>query len=144
MKILPQGSPWRCGGLEPIVKQVKHSLKYLLTKMLPLMDFRCVFQEITAMINNRPLGTIKDSEILTPYMLLLGGNFSTLPPLITKGSPTANVPLGLQQYVKDIFTTWWTKWEVYILPNIFPYKKWKTTCPNIKARDVCLLHKKLH
>ena len=76
-------------------------------------------------------------------MLLLGRNFSSSLPLITEASPTANVPLGLWQYVKDIFTTWWTKWEVYVLPNLFPNKKWKTPCPNIKARDVCLLHKNL-
>ena len=63
--------------------------------MLSLMDFRCVLQEITAMNNHLPLGTIKDSKILMPSMLLLG-------------SPIANVPLGHQQYVKDIISTWWT------------------------------------
>ena len=56
-KILPLGSLWRCGGPEAMVKQFKHSLKCLPTTMLSLMDFCCVLQEITAMINNHPLYT---------------------------------------------------------------------------------------
>ena len=38
-KILPSGSPWRYGGPEAMVKQVKHCLKCLLMKMLSLMEF---------------------------------------------------------------------------------------------------------
>ena len=58
-------------------------------------------------------------------------------------SPVANIPLGLQQYVKDVYNTWWKKWEIYILPTLFPNKTWKTPHPNIKAGDVCLLHENL-
>ena len=45
--------------------------------------------------------------------------------------------------MKGVYTIWWKKWEVYILPTLFPNKTWKTPHPNIKARDVCLLHKNL-
>ena len=45
--------------------------------------------------------------------------------------------------MKDVYSIWWKKWEVYILPTLFPNKTWKTPHPNIKARDVCLLHENL-
>ena len=38
-----------------MVKQVKHSLKCLPMKMLSLMEFCCMLQEITVTINNLPL-----------------------------------------------------------------------------------------
>ena len=58
-------------------------------------------------------------------------------------SPVANIPLGLWQYIMDVFSTWWKKLEIYGLPTLFPNNTWKTPQPNIKARDVCLLHESL-
>ena len=110
--------------------------------MLSLMKFHCVLQEITMMINNRPLGRFNGMDVLTPNMLILGQNYTSSPHNIEE-SPVANIPLGLWQYMKDVYTIWWKKWEVYILPTLFPNKTWKTPHPNIKARDVCLLHKNL-
>ena len=76
-KILPPGSPWRSGRAEAMVKQVKHSLKCLPTKMLSLMEFCCVLQEITMTINNRPLGRFIGTNVLTPNMLIMGRNYSS-------------------------------------------------------------------
>ena len=72
----------------------------------------------------------------------MGRNYSLSLHIIEK-SPVANIPLGLRQYVKDVYSNWWRKWEIYILPTLFPNKTWKTPHPNIKARDICLLHKNL-
>ena len=99
-------------------------------------------QEITMMINNRPLGRFNGTDVLTPNMLILGQNYS-LSPLSIEESPVANIPLGLQQYIKDVYTIWWRKCEVYILQTLFPNKTWKTPHPNIKAGDVCLLNENL-
>ena len=55
-----------------MVKQAKHSIKCLPTKMLSLMEFHCVLQEITTMINNQPLGRFNGMDVLTPNMLILG------------------------------------------------------------------------
>ena len=73
----------------------------------------------------------------------MGQNYlSLLPPTIAE-SPVTNTPLGVWQYVKDVFSTWWKKWEIYVLPTLFPNKTWKTPHPNIKAGDMCLLHENL-
>ena len=102
-KILPPGSPWRSGRAEAMVKQVKHSLKCLLTKMLSLMEFHCVLQEITTTINNWPISRFNGMDVLTPNMLILGRNYTSSPQNIEE-FPVANIPLGLRQYVKDVYS----------------------------------------
>ena len=77
-------------------------------KMLSLMEFHCVLQEINMMINNQPLGRFNSTDVLTPDMLILGQNY-TSSPLNMEESPVANITLGLWQYVKDVYNTWWKK-----------------------------------
>jgi hypothetical protein len=99
--ILPPGSPWRNGGPEAMVKQVKYSIRLLPTNQLGMLEFCCVLMEITATINNRPLGVCTATDQpLTPNQLLLGRNFDSVPPLYNHEELSLS---GLRSYVVEVF-----------------------------------------
>ena len=121
-----------------MVKQFKLSLRCLLTNQLSVTDFRCVIMEIAATINDRPLGRFRtDESILTPNQLLLGRNHTSMPPLLTAHEDSL---IGLQQYVKEVYKSWWERWEVNVLPNLFENKKWIHSKANLNIGDICLIH----
>ena len=43
-----------------------------------------------------------------------------MPPLLTVAKDTL---LGLQEYVKEVYKVWWSRWESAVLPNLFENHK---------------------
>ena len=59
--------PHRICRAEAMIKIVKRCLQYFPTTTLSLMEFDCVFKQISATINNCPLGFyITDQSLLNP------------------------------------------------------------------------------
>ena len=103
------------------------------------MEFKTLFDDISTAINNRPLGALQDShQPLTPNHLLLGRNFS---PISAQNFVNADSSLlGLKNYVKDVYNTWWLRWESEVLPKLFvPGSKWNKKHDNIKVGDIGIL-----
>merc|ERR1712030_195280 len=137
--ILPPEAPWKNGSVEALIKQLKSSLKMLPSQNLTLLEFKTVIDEITCAINNRPLSLMSDSlQPLTPNLLILGRNFSLHSPLDPKFGDTNAT--ALCQYLKSVYQTWWGRWKVEVLPQLFaPGSKWSNVHPNIQVDDICLL-----
>ena len=135
----PTEAPWRNGAVEAMVKQLKSSFKMLPNYKLTLLEFRTIINEITTSINNRPLGILEDNmQPLTPNQLLLGRNFSPIAPGTNVNADTSL--LGLKDYIKDVYKTWWSRWEAEVLPKLFvPGPKWSKTHNNVKVGDIGLL-----
>merc|ERR1712089_3068 len=129
----PTEAPWRNGAVEAIVKQLKSSFKMLPNFMLTLLEFRTIINEITTSINNRPLGILQnDQQPLTPNHLLLGRNFSPIAPGTSINADTSL--LGLKDYIKDVYKTWWSRWEAEVLPKLFvPGPKCNKSESNVKV-----------
>jgi hypothetical protein len=139
-QIHPTAAPWRSGGAEAMVKQVKSSLRCLQTSHLSTMEFRTVLAEITTTINNRPLGVCPVSkQPLTPNQLLLGRNYSKVAPEVT--APINTTTTGLAPYLIAVYNAWWDRWRTHVLPYMFTLgqTKWKSRHPNLKEDQVCLL-----
>ena len=138
--IHPTVAPWRSSGAEAMVKQVKSSLRCLPTSHLTTIEFRTVLAEITATINNRPLGVCPVSEQpLTPNQLLLGRNYSKMAPEVTHSIDTTTT--GLAPYLIAVYNAWWDRWRTHVLPYMFTLgqTKWKKRQPNLKLDQICLL-----
>jgi len=137
--IHPTEAPWRNGAVEAIVKQLKSSFKMLPNFRLTLLEFRTIINEITTSINNRPLGVLESNmQPLTPNQLLLGRNFNPIAPGTNVNSDTSLI--GLKSYVQDVYKSWWSRWEVEVLPKLFvPGPKWNIAEANIKVGDIGLL-----
>ena len=106
---------------------------------LSLLEFKTLIDEISTSINNRPQGVLQDSQQpLTPNHLLLGRNFS---PVSSQTSVNADSSLiGLKGYVKDVYLTWWSRWESEVLPKLFiPGSKWNKRHNNVKVGDIGIL-----
>ena len=107
---------------------------------LTMMEFWTVLAEITATINNRPLGVCPFSaQPLTPNQLLLGRNYSRLAPELN--CPTDTSTTGLAPYIIVVYQAWWDRWKTHVLPYMFSFgnTKWKKKQPNLKVGQVCLL-----
>ena len=137
--IHPTEAPWRNGAVEALVKQLKNSFKMLPNFRLTLLEFRTIINEITTSINNRPLGILESNmQPLTPNQLLLGRNFNPIAPGTNVNSDTSLI--GLKNYVKDVYKSWWSRWEVEVLPKLFvPGPKWNKSESNVKVGDIGLL-----
>merc|ERR1712240_610928 len=137
--IHPTEAPWRLGAVEAIVKQLKSSFKMLPNFKLTLLEFRTIINEITTSINNRPLGVLESNmQPLTPNQLLLGRNFNPIAPGTNVNADTSL--LGLKNYMQDIYKSWWSRWEVEVLPRLFiPGSKWNKAESNVKVGDIGIL-----
>ena len=137
--IHPTEAPWRNGAVEAIVKQLKSSFKMLPNFRLTLLEFKTIINEITTSINNRPLGVLESNmQPLTPNQLLLGRNFNPIAPGTNINADTSLI--GLKGYIQDVYKSWWSRWEVEVLPKLFvPGPKWNKAEANIKVGDIGLL-----
>lgn len=137
--IHPTEAPWRLGAVEAIVKQLKSSFKMLPNFKLTLLEFRTIINEITTSINNRPLRVVKSNvQPLTPNQLLLGRNFSPVAPGTNVNADTSLI--GLKGYIQDVYKSWWSRWEVEVIPKLFvPGPKWNKAETNVKVGDIGLL-----
>ena len=136
----PTAAPWRNGGPEALVKQVKGSLKNLPTSHLSLTEFRTVVAEITASINNRPLGACPlSNQPLTPNQLLLGRNYSRLAPTLLQ--PVDTSVTGLAPYLIAVYQAWWDRWKIHVLPYLFTCSNpsLRKEQPNLEVGQICLL-----
>ena len=78
-----------------------------------------------------------EDQVLTPNQLLLGRNYNaTLPPDSTR---EANITV-LHSSVRGIVSSWFKHWNNTVVPQLFKISKWEVGHPDLKVRDLCLLH----
>ena len=131
-------SPHRTGAVESMIKQVKLGLlKSIKNEVLDYVKLGVVFDEISAIINSRPLGYVSSGEnsadkeiMVTPAMLYCNRNFDVLPiPVKNDDIPTvANTPLQkiFHAHRTQLSVFWKTFHDVYF--NMLKYpKKWHKT-----------------
>ena len=136
--VIPPAAPHRIGAAESMVKATKRSLRYLPTSSLSILEFDAVLKNIASTINNRPLGfNTTEDQVLTPNQLLLGRNYdATLPPDSTR---EANIS-ALHSSFRGIVSSWFKRWNNTVVPQLFKISKWEVSHPDLKVRDLCLLH----
>ena len=122
-KILPPDAHHRLGGPESMVKAIKRSLVYLPTNNISYTEFDCVIQQICSVINNRPLGFLKDSEeILCPNHLMLGRTYDPVLP----HNQLSDIPVtALHSHVKNVINGWFERWNCLVLPRLYNISKWR-------------------
>ena len=68
----------------------------------------------------------------------MGRNFNPIAPGANANVDTSLI--GLKNYVKDVYKSWWSRWEVEVLPKLFvPGPKWNKSESNVKVGDIGLL-----
>ena len=80
-------SPHRTGGVEALIKLVKRGLyKAIKNETLDFLQLSVVFEEISSILNSRPLGYVVSSDkssekelMVTPSILCYGRNSDVLP-----------------------------------------------------------------
>ena len=118
----------------------KRSLRYLPISSLTLLEFDAAIKNIVSTINNRPLGfNTNEDEVLTPNQLLLGRNFDPIhpPEPVLEAHITVLLP-----HVRAIVSSWFTRWNNEVIPQLFKISKWETGHPDLREGDLCLLHQR--
>ena len=122
-------SPWENGLSERLVQSVKRALRKILGSCTLTFDgFVTTIIEIEAIINDRPLATIDDAQMLpiTPAQLVAGRPLTALadPP----NSKDVNEQLDFPQMWwkrRLMLNGFWKRWNHDYLLQLSPLRKWK-------------------
>jgi transposase InsO family protein len=147
-KMIPPGSPHFGGLWEAAVKSAKRHLKKIMGKcILTWEEMYTLTCDIEAILNSRPLvpasSDVKDTEALTPNMLLTGKSMRFIPlaepkPLKT-AEKLAEFPLERWAYIQNLASHFWKRWSAEYLTTLQAREKWTRELPNLEAGDVVLV-----
>ena len=136
-------APWTNGCTERLVGIFKRQLMIVLQKhTLTLRNVDTIVQEITASVNDRPLGAMEENREelqITPNMLIKGRNSY---PLQTKSTDQMSHIPALKMWLsrKKLMNQFWSKWQKDYLTTLSIDKKWsKDERTVIKPGDVVIL-----
>ena len=102
-------------------------------------ELRTILTKIEAVINSRPLTTIRGTDnfrVITPMELLCG---RPLQPTSTNQVEFA--PAKRMRHLEEVQKQFWTQWRTNYLPTLQFRPKWTETEPDVKEGDIVLLLK---
>ena len=146
-KFVPAGSQHHNGLPEAMVKALKKSLSQTLHPgvILTYDELVTLLARITSAINSRPLGLSSTSNSdqqednllpLTPNHMLLGRSSPETPPMEYSESDKFCQRVA---FVAAVEKEWWDRWVKFVLPTMFPLRKWKKEKDNLIVGDVVML-----
>ena len=146
-KFVPAGSQHHNGLPEAMVKALKKSLEQTLHPgvVLTYDELVTLLARITCSINSRPLGLSSTSNSdqqednllpLTPNHMLLGRSSPESPPMDYSESDKFCQRVA---FVSEVEKEWWERWVKFVLPTMFPLRKWKKEQDNLNVGDVVML-----
>ena len=142
------GTDWKCvepgckGLAEAAVKLVKSTLALTFASQTTLnyAELDTLFSRVAIIVNNRPIAvrnfTEEDLHAITPNDLLLGRTRNSVP-----GARYGNNDCltRRQEVIEELERTWWNQWIIQALPQLVPYKRWKTEHRSLQPRDIVLV-----
>ena len=140
---IPPNAPHMGGIWERIVGVIKRVLSSLLMgDHARLTDeiLDCVFCEVEAIVNSRPITKVSDScndpSALTPNHLLLMKDGPVLPPGVFKQN---DMYKRRWKYVQHVSNEFWKRWLKEYLPELQKRSKWLKICENVGVGDLVLV-----
>ena len=141
-KCIAPGCQWRNGLAESAVKLVKSTLALTLASQSTLnyAELDTLFSRVANIVNCRPIAvrnfTEGDIHAITPNDLLLGRTRNSVP------GPKYGDNDSLtrrQEVIEELEKTWWHMWIVQVLPQLVPYRRWKTEHRSLRPGDIVLV-----
>ena len=146
-RFVPAGSQHHNGLPEATVKALKRSIALSLHPgvILTYDELVTLLARISCSLNSRPLGLGSTSGSdqqeddllpLTPNHMLLGRSSPESPPMeYSEGEKFCQ----RVAFVAAVEKEWWNRWVKFVLPTMFPLRKWKKEIQNLKVGDVVML-----
>ena len=105
--------------------------------MLTLFELYTVLQEVSSLVNQRPIGRPpndpNDGAYLCPNDMLLGRASSR----ISQGPfKETNNPRHRVEFVQQIVDSFWKRWIRDTFPSLVPRRKWDAQKRNVRLDDV--------
>ena len=135
-------SPWSQGVVERMVQNVKKSLTAITHgNTLDIDTLATVFAECENIVNNRPLGVVREmEEAITPSHLIAGRKLLSLPDEANKGERKPSAPNAMWRQRQVVLNKFWKKFSHDYLINQQPRKKWRNyTNSMIKPGDIVVV-----
>ena len=99
-----------------------------------------LFSSVANTVNQRPIAvksfTDEDIHAVTPNDLLLGRSRNTVPGAMYGHNDSLT---RRQETIHEIEQTWWNQWIAQALPQLVPYKRWKTEHRSPRPDDIVLV-----
>ena len=136
------GYQWRNGLAESAVKLVKSTLGLVLASQSTLnyAELDTLFARVADIVNNRPKAvrsfTQEDAHAITPNDLLLGRTRNRVPGPRYENNDSLT---RRQEVINEMEQTWWQMWIVQALPQLVPYRRWKTDHRSLQVGDIVLV-----
>ena len=141
-KCVEAGCQWRNGLAESAVKLVKSTLGLTLASQATLnyAELDTLFARVANIVNWRPIAirsfTEEDMHAITPNDLLLVRTRNRVPGPNYGGNDSLT---RRQDVIDEMEQTWWQMWIVQALPNLVPYRRWKTEHRSLRVDDIVLV-----
>lgn len=122
-------APWTNGVTERMIGLTKKALRIILhSTQLTARQLETVLVECEAIVNNRPLATVKEGDVLlpiTPAQLCIGKDLLLLPcPGRIVDCQKEPQFINKWRHRKSLINSFWKRWRNDYLLSLSPTKKW--------------------